>query len=74
MRYIVAMIVAVLFAALAAVFLSSHVADWVVAHQTFESPDGADSMHMAAYMATNIAGLIVGWLLGWGLTVRPEVS
>jgi uncharacterized membrane protein YbjE (DUF340 family) len=74
MRYVVAMVVAIIGAALAAVFLSSHVADWVVAHQTFESPDGADSMHMLAYMATNVAGLIVGWLLGWGITVPSEIG
>jgi membrane associated rhomboid family serine protease len=65
MRYVVAMVFAVIGAALASVFLSSHVADWVVGHMSFESPDDADSLHMAVYMASNVGGLIIGWLLGW---------
>jgi hypothetical protein len=65
MRYVVAMVFAVIGAALTAVFASSQVADWVVLHQSFESPDGADSMHMLIYMASNVAGLLIGWLLGW---------
>ncbi|HEX9881798.1 MAG TPA: hypothetical protein VGA65_04750 [Hyphomicrobium sp.] len=65
MRYVVAMVFAVIGAALAAVFLSSQVADWVVNHQTFDSPDDADSLHMAMYMASNVGGLIIGWLVGW---------
>jgi membrane associated rhomboid family serine protease len=65
MRYLIAMVFAVIGAGLAAVFLSSQVADWVVSHQSFDSPDDADSMHMAVYMASNVGGLIIGWLLGW---------
>ncbi len=65
MRYVVAMVFAVIGAALAAVFVSSQVANWVVLHQSFDSPDDADSMHMAVYMASNVGGLIIGWLLGW---------
>jgi len=65
MRYVVAIVFAVIGAFLTAVLLSPQVADWVVAHQTFDSPDDADSLHMAVYMASNLAGLFVGWLLGW---------
>jgi hypothetical protein len=65
MRYVVAMVFAVIGAGLASVFLSSHVADWVVLHMSFESPDDADSMHMLVYMASNVGGLIIGWLVGW---------
>jgi uncharacterized membrane protein YbjE (DUF340 family) len=65
MRYVVAMVFAIIGAALVAVFLSSDVADWVVSHQGFDSPDDADSMHMGVYMASNVAGLIIGWLVGW---------
>jgi len=65
MRYVVAMVFAVIGAALASVFLSSQVADWVVLRQSFESPDDADSMHMLVYMGANVAGLILGWLVGW---------
>jgi hypothetical protein len=65
MRYVVAMVFAVIGAGLTAVFVSGDVANWVVAHQTFESPDDVSTMEMAAYMASNVAGLIVGWLVGW---------
>ncbi len=65
MRYVVAMVFAVIGAALAAVFLSSQVADWVVARQTFESPDEADNMHMLAYMGSNVAASSsAGWSAG----------
>jgi len=67
MRYVVAMVFAVIGAGLAAVYLSSQVADWVVLRMAFESPDGADSMHMAVYMVSNVAGLVLGWLVGWVL-------
>jgi hypothetical protein len=65
MRYVVAMVFAVVGAALTAVFLSPQVADWVVDQWTYESPDSADSLHMAVYMVANVAGLLVGWLVGW---------
>lgn len=65
MRYVVAIVFAVIGAALAAVFVSSEAANWVVGRMVFESPDEADSMHMAVYMAANVGGLIVGWLVGW---------
>ncbi len=74
MRYVVAMVFAVIGAALAAVFLSSQAADWVVARQTFESPDDADSLHMLAYMGSNVAGLIVGWLVGWVISGAGTAS
>lgn len=65
MRYVVAMVFAVVGAGLAAVFLSPQVADWVVYHRAFESPDDADSLHMAVYLGANVVGLIIGWLVGW---------
>ena len=65
MRYVVAMVFAIVVAGLAAVFLSSHVADWVVAHQRFESSDDAENLHMLTFIGTNVAGLFVGWLVGW---------
>ena len=65
MRYLVAMVFAVIGAGLAMIFVSSHVADWVVARQTFESSDDAETMNMLAFMASNVIGLIIGWLVGW---------
>jgi hypothetical protein len=65
MRYVVAMVFAFIGAALATLFISSSVADWVVARQSFESSDDAENLHMLLFIGTNVAGLIVGWLLGW---------
>jgi hypothetical protein len=65
MRYVVAMGFAIVVAGLATVFLSSHVADWVVAHESFESSDDAENLHMLTFIATNVVALLVGWLIGW---------
>ena len=65
MRYVVAMVFAFIGAALATLFVSSSVADWVVARQSFESSDDAENLHMLVFIGTNVAGLIVGWLVGW---------
>ena len=65
MRYVVAMVFAVIGLALAVLLISSPAADWVVAHLSFDSPDDADNLHMLTFIASNVAGLIVGWLVGW---------
>ncbi len=65
MRYVVAMVFAMILAGLAAVFLSSQVADWVVAHESFESSDDAENLHMLTFIGTNVVALLVGWLVGW---------
>jgi hypothetical protein len=65
MRYVVAMVFAIVVAGAAAVFLSSQVADWVVAHQRFESSDDAENLHMLTFIGTNVAALLLGWLVGW---------
>ena len=65
MRYVVAMVFAFIGAALAIVFLSSSVANWVVGHMSFESPDDADNLHMLAFIGSNIVALLVGWMVGW---------
>ncbi|HUJ37437.1 MAG TPA: hypothetical protein VLW88_07140 [Hyphomicrobium sp.] len=67
MRYVVAMVFAIIVAGLAAVFLSSSVADWVVAHETFESSDDAENLHMLTFIGTNVVALLVGWLVGWAV-------
>lgn len=68
MRYLVSIVFAAIGGALAMVFVSSQVADWVVARQTFESSDDAETMNMLVFMASNIVGLIIGWLVGWTIT------
>jgi len=65
MRYLVALVFAIIVAGLAIVFLSSHVADWVVSHRSFDSSDDAENLHMLTFMATNAVALLVGWLVGW---------
>jgi hypothetical protein len=65
MRYVVAMVFAIVAAGLATAFLSSQVADWVVAHESFESSDDAENLHMLTFIGTNVVALLVGWLVGW---------
>ena len=67
MRYVVAMVFAIIVAGLAAVFLISSVADWVVAHETFESSDDAENLHMLTFIGTSVVALLVGWLVGWAV-------
>ena len=75
MRYVVAMVFAFIGAALAIIFLSSSVADWVVARQSFDSSDDAENLHMLVFVGTIAGGLLVGWLVGWviggGQSTRP---
>jgi vancomycin permeability regulator SanA len=70
MRYVIAMVMAVLFAALATVFVSSPVASWVVRQYTFDGPDTVASLHAATFMVCNVAALLFGFLVGWGLGRR----
>jgi phosphate/sulfate permease len=65
MRYLIAIICAVLGAFLATVFVSSAVATAVVGSQRFSDPDQVANLHAAVFMACNALGLIGGWLLGW---------
>lgn len=65
MRYLVSMIFALAGLLLAVLYLSSEVASWVVAQQSFESPDAVASMHMLVFIATNFAALVAGWIVGW---------
>jgi len=74
MRYVIAMVFAIIGAGLAAVFVSPHVATWVVGHMTFESPDDASTMDMLSYMGSNVAGLIIGWLAGWTISAAAGSS
>ncbi len=65
MRYLVAMIFVVIGAALATIFIGSQAADWVVAHQAFDSSDDAENLHMLVFVGSLVGGLIIGWLTGW---------
>ncbi|MCB1548591.1 MAG: hypothetical protein KDJ41_12265 [Hyphomicrobiaceae bacterium] len=72
MRYVIAMVGAVVAALLVTMFVSSPLATWVVDQQTFDNPDDVGSMHALVFMATNLAGLVVGWGIGWLIGGRIE--
>ncbi len=65
MRYLVAILFAIVGAALAMAFLSGPVADWAALQLKFDSSDEAENINQLAFMAVNLAGLIVGWTIGW---------
>lgn len=67
MRYLVAMIFAIAVAAATAVFISEHVARWIVDQMKFDSPDQVDDLHTAIIMGTNLLGMLIGWTIGWAL-------
>lgn len=70
MRYVIAMLAAIAVALLTTIFVSPHVATWVVDRFTFSSPDEVDSLEAGIYMLTNLAGLLVGWAIGFVLGGR----
>jgi len=74
MRYLIAMIFAIVVAAAATIFVSSPVANWVVSRQAFESPDEVADLHMLVFMSVNLVALAIGWTIGWwlGNFERPQ--
>ena len=67
MRYLVAIILAIVGAWLAMQFLSGPVANWAALQFKFESSDDAENINQLAFMAVNLAGLVVGWTVGWAV-------
>lgn len=67
MRYLVAIIFAIIGAALAMHFLSAPVADWAALQFKYDSSDAAENVNQLAFMVVNLAGLIVGWTIGWAI-------
>ncbi len=67
MRYVTAMLFAVVAAALTMRFLASDVATRVVATYKFDSPDQVADLHTAIFMGVNLVGLAAGWALGWAI-------
>ena len=65
MRYLVAIIFAIVGAALAMHFLSGPVANWAALQFKFDSSDDAENVNQLAFMIVNLGGLIVGWTIGW---------
>jgi len=65
MRYLVAIIFAIVGAALAMHFLSGPLANWAALQFKFDSSDDAENVNQLAFMIVNLGGLIVGWTIGW---------
>jgi hypothetical protein len=75
MRYVIAMLVAVVVAAIVTVFVSPQLASMAVDRFTFESPDEVGNLEDGVYMLSSLAALLVGWVIGWlvggRLVTRP---
>jgi hypothetical protein len=65
MRYVIAMIFAVVVAAVFTLHVGSPAATWAVDKMAFDNPDQVSDMHSFIFMATNFLGLLIGWGLGW---------
>ena len=74
MRYVFAMVAAIIVALLTTLFVSPYVASAAVDLFTFESPDEVGNLEDGVYMLSNLAGLMAGWVIGWfvgGRFVKP---
>lgn len=67
MRYLIAMIFAIVGAGATTVFVSSPIASLAVSKLAFESPDEVADLHSLIFMGVNLLGLAVGWTIGWWL-------
>jgi vancomycin permeability regulator SanA len=65
MRYVYAMLAAIILALIATVFVSGTVANMVVDRYEFDSPDTVADLHAAVFMGCNIVALLIGWAIGW---------
>jgi vancomycin permeability regulator SanA len=65
MRYLIAMLVAIVIAALVTVFVSPQLASMAIARYTFDSPDEVGNLEDGVFMMTSLAALLVGWVVGW---------
>jgi hypothetical protein len=65
MRYVVAMIFAIVGAAVFTLYVGSPVANWAVDQMAFDNPDQVGDMHSLIFMGTNFLGLLIGWASGW---------
>jgi membrane protein YdbS with pleckstrin-like domain len=65
MRYVIAMLVAVVAAVIVTVFVSPQLASLAVSRFTFESPDEVGNLEDGVFMLSSLAALLVGWVIGW---------
>ena len=76
MRYLIAMLAAIVTAVLVTVFVSPLLASMAVDRFTFESPDEMGNLEDGVYMLSNLMGLLIGWAIGWlvgGRLVSPPL-
>ena len=75
MRYLIAMLVAVVAAVLVTVVVSPQLASMAVGRFTFDSPDEVGNLEDGVYMLSSLSALLVGWVIGWlaggRLVTRP---
>jgi hypothetical protein len=67
MRYLIAMLVAALFAITATLFFAGPFASFVVRQYSFDSPDTVADLHAATFMLANLAALLLGYAVGWAI-------
>ncbi|MEL6372716.1 MAG: hypothetical protein AAFR04_01960 [Pseudomonadota bacterium] len=66
------MLLGLLAAGVTSVLIASPIASWVVAQQTFESPDEVGAMHRWVFLGISVGGLLVGWTLGFMFGARID--
>jgi hypothetical protein len=75
MRYVVAMVGAIILALASTLLIAGPTADWYVAHRTFVDSDTVADVHAGVFMSINAIALILGWGVGWlasGQLIKPE--
>jgi hypothetical protein len=65
MRYVIAMLVAIVVTLLVTVFVSPQLASLAVSRFSFDSPDEVGNLEDGVYMLSNLAALLIGWTIGW---------
>jgi vancomycin permeability regulator SanA len=70
MRFLIAMVCAVIAAALATFYAAMPIASWAVRQFTFDSPDTVATLHAAVFMLVNLTALVAGFVIGWAAGAR----
>jgi cell division protein FtsX len=70
MRFLIAMIGAIIVALLVTLYVSPLLASMAVDRFTFDSPDTVGTLEDSVYMLSNLAGLLIGWTIGWFVAGR----
>lgn len=75
MRYLIAMVLAVIVGVLVTLYVSPHLASLAVSRFSFDSPDEVGNLEDGVYMLSNLLAVLVGWVIGWfigGRIVKPH--